>query len=117
MSENYTFTDDMAEVSGLGGDYERACRDMVIAGAVWLDRHEDDIHEKLQFKEYKNVVGVIQGENDISEDLLETMAEAAEDAGGAPTGAMMHATARHVAYIAQNGWEDYVAFMEDDEDA
>lgn len=105
-AETYEFTDEMGEISGFGGSYERACRDMVIAGVEWLDEHPDAEPEIL---EMENVIGLVKADNDAAEQLTDVMADAAEDT---PTGAMMHACVRHVIYVGENGWDEYVELME-----
>lgn len=93
----YTYTDEMAEVSGLGGDYEKACREMVIAGAEWVDEHDVNLGEDYG----------------AGEELKDVMAE---ELDSDPTVAMMHAATRHVAYVDKHGWEAYVEKMEEDDD-
>lgn len=93
---DYEYTEDMSEVSGLGGEYEEACRKMVIAGAQWLDENGKSANEDY----------------DADEELKRVMADAVDDV---PTGAMMHGAFRHVSYIDRHGWEAYVEKMESDD--
>lgn len=39
MAGQYVWTVEMREISGLGGQYEAACRAMVAAGCEWFDAH------------------------------------------------------------------------------
>lgn len=110
MSE-YKFTDKCDEVSGFGGIYEEGCRKMIIAGVKFMKKHPDT---KLEFKEYKNITGVIIPENLESEKLTDHMNASI---GGEATGAMMQACVNHVMYANKNGWDKYIALMEAREDA
>jgi hypothetical protein len=43
MAMTYEFTDDMGEISGMGGPYEVLCRKMLFAGLDWLDAHPGEL--------------------------------------------------------------------------
>ena len=36
------------EISGFGGDYEQACRDMTKAGVLWLREHPEELEKWRQ---------------------------------------------------------------------
>lgn len=101
----YQFTKEMDEISGFGGGYEKACRDMVIAGVEWIDKHKKS---NPKFSSFKNVYGIINEENDEAKELTKVMLKAS---GDDCTGAMMQATVGHVLFIAKNGWDEYVKKM------
>ena len=48
----YEFTPAMKEITGFGGEYERAVRLMIVAGLEWLDAHPK---ARPQFKEYPGI--------------------------------------------------------------
>ena len=50
----YTFTPDMNEISGFGGDYEACCRRMLSAALEWLDAHPKDKPEFGRFGKEEN---------------------------------------------------------------
>lgn len=101
MADKYIFTDDMGEISGFGGGYEKECRDMVVRGLEWLDEHPE---ADLKFSEYKNIYGIINEETEDAKALVKAML------GGETghTGAMVQATVGHVMWIRKNGWDTYV---------
>jgi hypothetical protein len=101
------WTEDMREISGFGGAYERCCREMVRAGLKWFDEHPD---AKPQFKGYRGVVGLLMDDNDDAKALSKAVCEPAEANGGA-TGAMHQAAVGHVLLIRKQGWAAYVAMM------
>lgn len=100
----YQYTEDMAEISGFGGGYEEACRAMVVAGLEWLDANPD---ADPQFHGYKNIYGVISGDNEDAKALTEAVVGATDDC----TGAMHQATVTTVLWIRKNGWAEYVEKM------
>jgi hypothetical protein len=104
--EKYQYTDRCAEISGFGGGYEEACRKMVIAGAEWLDEHPG---ADIKVSGFKNVFGLTNPETDDAKKLEDVMVAAT---GGDCTGAMLHATTKHVLYILHNGWDAYIREME-----
>jgi hypothetical protein len=101
----HEFSDDMDEISGMGGDYEEACRLMVVAGVDWMERHED---ADPKFYEYEGVTGIIGENNEDATELVEHMLHALPDNGDNATGAMVHVTVAHVIWISKNGWDAYV---------
>lgn len=94
----YRFTDEMAEITGLGGSYEQAARFMVAAGLEWLDEHPDYKPRLQEVRSVEDARGL--------GDLLGVMDKAAGPRGGA-TGAMMSAAVSHVRYALQLGWDVY----------
>lgn len=114
-SESYEWTAEMGEVSGLGGEYEEACRDMVVAGVEWLDEHPD---ADLQASVIDGVIGVVEPDTAETEALMDHMSEElTNDGRDAPTGAMMHTCVGHVMYVAGQGWDAYAERMEADDRA
>jgi hypothetical protein len=102
----YEFTDDMREISGLGGDYERCCRAMVVAGCHWLDEHSQ---AEPKFHGYKQVYGIIEVDNQDAKELSNAMVAVTEGFGA--TGAMHQAAVGHVLHIKKVGWDKYVEEM------
>lgn len=86
----------------MGGYYERTCRQMIIAGAEWLERHPiaDSSYSELE---------------NAYETLQDVMSEASGTFGC--TGAMMQACLSHVLFIQKNGWDGYVAKMTESKEA
>jgi hypothetical protein len=97
----YKFTNKMAEISGFGGDYEEACRKMIVVGLEWLDKQEG---EYPKFRGYKNVTGLIIEENKPAKELTKIMNQVIGDEA---SGAMMQICVEHILYIKKNGWEKY----------
>lgn len=101
----YEFNEKMSEISGFGGDYEAACRRMVVAGVEWLDSHPG---ANPRFDQYKNIYGITANENADMKEMQKVMADAAPD----PSGQMMQATTNHVLIIKKRGWDWYCLQME-----
>ena len=106
-AKEYEFTKDMDEISGFGGSYEDACRNMVIAGVEWLDENPD---ADPQYRGYKGIYGVIKEENEAAKAMTKVMIAAS---GDDCTGAMHQATVSHVLFIKSHSWEEYVKKMEE----
>ncbi len=102
----YSYTDKCDEISGFGGTYEQGCRQMVIAGLEWFDKHEN---ADPKFHTFKNVFGLIMEDNEDAKKLTDHMSESVN---GEATGAMMQACLDHVKYAKQNGWDKYIEEME-----
>lgn len=98
----YPWTDDLGEISGFGGGYESACRDMVYAGLAWLDQHPG---ADLKAKTFQNVYGILSAESDDAKALEKAMTSACPDCSGA----MHQATMSICMWIAKNGWDAFVA--------
>jgi len=101
----YEFTPEMIEISGFGGSYEQACRNMLKAALDWMDTHPDS---NPRFRVVVGVPGLIFDENKDAL-LLEQVIEAAS--GGDCTGVMSQIIMCSSIWIAQNGWDKYVAAM------
>jgi hypothetical protein len=91
------FGEDMNEVSGLGGFYERCCRAAIVAGATWCIEHK-------RF----NAEGVVRA--------VRTTLVTADDGQKVPLESELTPTQfalamYHVRYIAANGWKKYEAKM------
>ena len=89
VREKYPWTDAMGEISGFGGGYEQACRDMVYAGLAWVQNHPG-----VSFA-------------DARAELDKILGAACPDCSGAMHGATMNV----VAFVMRNGWDAYVAAM------
>lgn len=90
----------MGEISGFGGAYEEACRNMVYAGIVWLEKHPG---ADLKAHSYRNVYGILTADSDDAKALEKAVVSVCPDCSGA----MHHATMAACLYIAANGWEKY----------
>lgn len=102
---DYVYTDKCQGISGMGGDYEEACRTMVIAGMKHMEANpmsEPDIST------YKNLYGIIKENNDDAKALSKAVSDACEDC----TGAMHQAAMSHVIYAHTSGWDKYITEME-----
>ena len=99
----YKYTDKCQEISGFGGDYEDACRKMVIAGMEWLDAHKE---ANPAFKQFENVYGLTSEENDDMKKMQSAMNAVVDDGC---SGAMMQACTNHVLYAHKNGWDKYIS--------
>jgi len=81
-------------IGGISREYEHACQLMLDAGIEWLKAHPDFSFKV--FKGYANVTGIVFTEDATGDELLDTIAKAAE--GGA-SGAMVQAVASHLNFI------------------
>ncbi len=97
----YKYTKEMREISGMGGGYEQACREMVLAGLEWLEKNPT---AKLGWKVFKNVYGLTPDKTPDTEKMVDYMVD---KSGGDATGAMVQATLSHIWFIKNNGWEKY----------
>lgn len=100
----YEYTADMREISGFGGGYEDACRNMVVAGLNWCDEHPN---ADLSYKEYQNIYGITTDE---SEDM-KLMQKAMAAVNDGCSGAQMQASMAHVMAVRKYGWDDYCRQM------
>lgn len=98
--EKYQFTEDMREISGFGGGYEQACRDMVVAGMNWYDANPKAL---VDFSQYENVYGITFDESDDCKALQKAMLEVNDGCSGA----QMQASLNHVVNAKKMGWEEY----------
>ena len=102
----YEFTNEMGEISGFGGDYEQACRKMVIAGVEYLEKNKNI---DFSFKEYENIYGILAETSEDTDKIIKAMIAANDDFGA--TGGMVQATLNHVKFIYEKGWNKYVETM------
>lgn len=102
---NYEYTEKCREISGFGGDYETACRSMVIAGVKWLDENKE---ANPTFEQFPNVMGLTINENEDMQKMQNVMCGVCNSCSGA----MMQAATNHVLYVHKNGWEKYIEEME-----
>jgi len=100
----YPWGDFMGEISGFGGGYEAACRDMVYAGLVWLDAHPG---ADLKASTYRNIFGILNADSDDAKALEKAVMAACPDCSGAMHQAAMSA----LMFIAKQGWTKYEAAM------
>jgi hypothetical protein len=101
--QRYEWRDGMGEISGLGGDYEAACRRMLRQGLAWLDAHPK---ADPQFSWFKCVYGLVIDDNDDAKALFEAICEGVD-----PTGAMHQAVVGACLFVREHGWEAYCAAM------
>lgn len=110
------FTEDMNEVSGFGGFYERCCRAGVCAGAAWALEHR---HARPVFEVIPDILGLIVPGNDEARSLqraVDTALVTRDDGTKVPLGEELtalqfHAIVEHVLFIAAQGWKAYVTYM------
>jgi len=87
------------QISGFGGSYEKTCRNCVIKGVQWLEKHPEA-------NPIFDDTGFIPKNNDAKE-LRETMFKDEDDI----TVAMAQATIAHVLFIKKHGLEEYLKQM------
>jgi len=102
----YEYTADMAEISGFGGGYEQACRDMVVAGLEWCDANPS---AEPKFQGYSGVFGLIMESNEDAKSLGQAITDACDDCSGA----MYQAAVGTVLRIQAIGWCAYCKEMRD----
>ena len=93
VREKHPWTDAMGEISGFGGGYENACRDMVYAGLVWVEAHPGADLSTYKTPDAKALDAHILA--------------ACPDCTGAMHGAAMNA----IVFISNQGWDVYAARM------
>lgn len=106
MNGKYIFEEGMGEISGMGGSYEQACRDMLKTG---LDYWDANPNLDPKFHGYKGVYGVISEDNKDAEALTKAVLSASDDCTGAMHQAVIHA----IFWIRKNGWDKYVKQMKE----
>lgn len=99
----YRHTEDMPEISGFGGEYEKCCQDMLEAGVNWLAKHPG---AEMEGHTLTNVYGYFSADSDDAKAMEKVVTDAAADQG---TGAMHHAVMSRLFWIAKNGWDAYCA--------
>lgn len=97
------------EISGFGGGYEQACRDMAKAGALWLREHPDSLARwRGNKKEYEDKSGERYCPDSVYgpdyKDFEAAILKACDDC----TGAMFGASRGHAIAIFEKGWDAYV---------
>lgn len=103
---NYEFTPQMREISGFGGDYEKCCRWMLVAGLHWMDDHPT---ADPQYSTFQGVFGLVSADNEDARELDKVLMEASDHSC---TGAMHHGVVRHLLYIRRYGWQSWKDCME-----
>lgn len=102
----FEWTEDMRDISGFGGGYERACRQMISQGCAWWSAHAD---ADPKFHGFKEVIGICMEDNADAEAL-----SAAITQGIDPSGAMHQAAVSHVFQWRRLGsWVAYQEMMRD----
>ena len=108
----FEWTEDMREISGFGGGYERTCRAMVSAGCNWLSEHAE---ADPQFHGFKGVFGIIAEDNEDAKTLSKVVLDAS---GGNCTGAMHQVAIGHIfAWRRFGSWLAYQREMRKHDDA
>ncbi len=100
----YKFVEGMGEISGFGGDYEKACRVMLDSGLQWFDEHPD---ADPKFQGNDAVYGLIIEDNDDAKALSDAVTKHIDGCSGA----MHHAVVGACLWIRKNSWDAYVAQM------
>jgi len=102
QTPGFEWTEDMGEVSGFHGGYERTCRAMVSAGCQWWSGHPD---ADPQFYGFENVYGIVVEDNEDAKTLSKVIEDAAM---GDCTGAMHQACIGHImAWRRLGSWLAY----------
>jgi hypothetical protein len=112
----FSFTEQMNEVTGLGGEIERACKAAVCAGAAWWRAHRggNPIVDADMGKR-----GRLYGVNEEGQSLLAliqatsfTLDDGAKvTLGDYLTPQMYYLPLHHVMWIGKHGWKWYVEKM------
>ncbi|MGI8766595.1 MAG: hypothetical protein ACR2KM_08795 [Gemmatimonadaceae bacterium] len=102
----YQYTDDMGEISGMGGGYEATCRAMVVAGLNFWDARPPDFDP--HFRGYEGVYGILSDDNADAKALSDAVVAGAD---GDCTGAMHQASIGHIMAVRRLGWDGYCAEM------
>lgn len=111
----YEWNDEMGRVATATEDdvgYEDAVRDMILAGAAWVDENPD---ADPTFTVAESAPGAISMENDDAWDLANAMCDHIEDKGhDSPSGYMIQIAASHVLRIKRDGWDAYVEWRKEE---
>lgn len=94
-----------ADISGMGGGYERACQLMLFAGLEFLKGQPGFIWD---YKEYKGVYGIAWSDSPQAKALDAEMMKAVDNDC---SGAMHQAVINHLRFIHKNGFEKWLADM------
>ncbi len=105
-TEKYKFTEDMSEISGLGGTYEAACRAMLKSGLDWWDTFSD---ANPKYHRFKGIYGICIEDNNDARDLDRAiqMGAGSVDLNGEMMGEIHQAVVGSILYIRKHGWEKY----------
>lgn len=103
VTQGFEWTEDMREISGFGGDYERACRQMISQGCAWWSNHPD---ADPKFRGFENVMGICTEDNDDAKAL-----STAINGDIGPSGAMHQAAVSHVFHWRRLG--SWIAYQND----
>lgn len=106
----YRHSEDMGQISGFGGGYEKTCQDMLDAGVKWLNEHPK--HDDLNMRGLKNVFGLLEANSPDAKELERAILAAG---GSDITGAMHHAVMSRLLFIAKNGWDKYCSEVRGEE--
>ena len=109
--QSYRHTEDMGEISGFGGGYEKTCQDMLENGVKWLIANADK--RDLKGHSYANVYGIMVADSDDAKEMEKAMMSGIDDC----TGAMHQSVMSRLFFIAGNGWDAYCAELRKKEDA
>lgn len=102
------------EISGFGGGYEQACRDMTKAGVIWLREHPEELAKWRQAsREYRERTGNNHTPPHVYppsyREFESVIVKACDDC----TGAMYGASQGHAIAIFERGWDEYVKHVMD----
>ncbi len=97
------------EISGFGGNYEKDCRKMLIAGLKWL---EDNPKANPVFHGYKGVYGIISEDNEDGKVLSKAVVDGSD---GNCSGAMHQAVIQTIFWIMKKGIDKYLKQMNEEE--
>lgn len=102
------------EISGFGGGYEQACRDMAEAGAEWLANHPGIVQEwESAQDEYMKRTGENYYPHSERPESYKEFERAVLAACDDSTGAMFGAAKQHAISIAERGWNGHCKFVLD----
>jgi hypothetical protein len=109
----FEFTDDMNEISGLGGAHERALRAAVLAGARWWVIHPEG--DPIIEGDDKECCGTNADGRSLMRAVNETIFTC-DDGVKVPlstvfTPAMYYAAMYHIVWIGEHGWDHYARAM------
>lgn len=95
----YYYPDGCREISGFGGSYEKACRELVILCMDYFYDHTEQLPIMLSLKTYFDLDAELP-------DLAKIIYDLGDELGGF-TGAMVGASLSHVKFAVRHGWIPY----------
>lgn len=106
----YEFTEEMRDVCAFGGDCERDCRKMIIAGVEWLDKNPKANPQfgTLHFVEDEFNKGPLCPRNQDAKELSRAISAVVSDYNLSMKDAMIE----HIQFIKDVGWDLYVIVMD-----